>query len=75
MIAMLKKQCLDWIEGMLEFNSSQDNWELLIENVYLLNISFKLLAGKNLTFWDAEIWIDSPVLGFLPTLAFLFATL
>ena len=25
-------------------------WELLDNNVYLLNISFKLLAGKNLTF-------------------------
>ena len=24
-------------------------------NVYLLNISFKLLAGKNLTFCDAAI--------------------
>ena len=43
--------------------------------VYLLNISFKAFAGKNLTFWEAAICICSPVLGFRPTLAFLLATL
>ena len=64
------------IEDMWYFNSSQKKLGATkYNNAYLLNISFKLLAGKNLTFWEAEIWIDSPVLGFLPTLAFLFATL
>ena len=42
---------------------------------YLLNTSFKAFAGKNFTFCDAAICICSPVLGFLPTLAFLLATL
>ena len=40
-----------------------------------MNTSFKAFAGKNLTFCDAAICICSPVRGFLPTLAFLLATL
>ena len=63
-------QFLQVVKPLFDFNQIRAK-----NNIYLLNISFKLLAGKNLTFWEALIWIDSPVLGFRPTLAFLLATL
>ena len=47
---------------------------LRIKN-YRLKTSLSAFAGKNFTFWEAAICICSPVLGFLPTLAFLLATL
>ena len=36
---------------------------------YLLTASFKPLPDLNFVFFDAAIWIASPVLGFLPVVA------